>query len=282
MELNNELNLEISTNDSLSFTEKFVGLFFNPTKTFSKLAAFPPKTIDWLIPLTISIIITLLSIFIHINNPAIQLDMKHKEELRIQKMVDEGKLSHDQAIQLLKALNKNSHSTTFYLLPYIKLTQEDYKNSNSTNFDLLLYISLITSLFLNFFLVSAVLMIFVKKLLGGQGSFKSAMVAFGLPIYILIAQSLTLLIITLLTGKMIKSTSIASFINIDKQPLVNFVLAKLDIFYIWYLVIASIGFAKMFRSVKTKEFILLIFDIWLGFGILIFMISRFVPFPTNF
>ena len=48
----------------MNHTDKIVGVFSEPGKTFAKMAKFPLKTADWIIPVCTLIIITILSIIV--------------------------------------------------------------------------------------------------------------------------------------------------------------------------------------------------------------------------
>ena len=51
----------------IGHSDKLVGLFTEPGKTFSKMSNFPPKTVDWMIPILIVIVVSILSqlLFFH-------------------------------------------------------------------------------------------------------------------------------------------------------------------------------------------------------------------------
>ncbi|MHB8930584.1 MAG: hypothetical protein ACYC5R_08310, partial [Melioribacteraceae bacterium] len=75
---------------------------------------------------------------------------------------------------------------------------------------------------------------------------------------------------------------VAAFIDMDKQSIVYFILSKIDVFSIWFYIVAGIGFAKMSKSENTKKYIIVIVSIWLGFSLLFFALGKFLPFFQNF
>jgi hypothetical protein len=115
-------------------------------------------------------------------------------------------------------------------------------------------------------------------ILKGEGTYKDAMIAYGLSYYILIIQAIVTVIIAFLMGKILRSTSVAEFVNVDKTSIVHWILGKIDILSIWFYIVVGIGFAKMFKSNNTKKYIFLIIGLWLGFGLLFFAIAKAVPF----
>ena len=66
---------------------------------------------------------------------------------------------------------------------------------------------------------------------------------------------------------------------IDSLP--GILAGKLDPFRIWFYAVVAIGYAKMFRSEKTLSYVITVFAIWIGFALLMFVISQFVPFLKN-
>ena len=52
----------------LSHTDKLVGVFTEPAAMFSKAAKFPAKTADWIIPVLVVIVISILSQLVMMSN----------------------------------------------------------------------------------------------------------------------------------------------------------------------------------------------------------------------
>lgn len=245
----------------LSHTDKLVGVFSEPTATFGKMAKFPPKTSDWILPLLIFMTVTILSVIVAFSNPAIKQEMRLEREKQVQKMVDEKKITQEQADQQTEMTEKFMGGPFFYITTSL---------------------STIIGMFIFFFLAAGVFHLGTKLILKGAGSYKGSMIAYGLPYYILIIQIIVALILTLIMGKSFKSTSVAAFIEMDKQSILHFILSKIDVFSIWFYVVVGIGFAKMSKSGDTKKYIIVIVSLWLGFSLLFFGLGKFLPFLQNF
>ena len=108
------------------------------------------------------------------------------------------------------------------------------------------------------------------------------MVAYGLPYYILIIQTIVILILSLSMNQPFRDTSVLSFLDADRSTFVGWILGKLDIFSIWFFAVVSIGFAKMFKSTSTGKYYGMIFGLWLGFSLIFFFLAKAVPFLKNF
>jgi hypothetical protein len=118
--------------------------------------------------------------------------------------------------------------------------------------------------------------------LKGEGTFISALVASGLTTYISILQIIIAGILTMLLGKMIMDTSLASIMGSDKTTLTGWLLAKVDPISIWGYIILAIGFAKMFKSESTGKYYVLVFGLWLIGGFILFQLAQAVPFLQSF
>jgi ABC-type transport system involved in cytochrome c biogenesis permease subunit len=119
--------------------------------------------------------------------------------------------------------------------------------------------------------------VLAKFVLKGDGSYGHAMTAMGLPLYILVLQSIVMVIATLLMGKMITGLNPASLIGMDIKTIPGFLLSRLDVFSIWFYVVVGIAFAKMFRSDNVKKYIVTSIAAWLVFMFIIFGLAQVVP-----
>jgi hypothetical protein len=241
----------------LSHTDKLVGIFSEPGNTFTKMAKSGAKTSDWLIPLVILLAVSILSSIVMFTNPDIKLKMQQENEKRIQEMVDKGTLTQEQADQQIEMSGK------FMSGPFMIITTS---------------ISIVVMGFIFFFVIVGAFFLFVKFVLKGDGTFKDAMTAYGLPYYISIIQAIVMVILSLVMGKVFQSTSVAAFMDIPKDNFLHFILSKLDILSIWFYAVISIGFAKMFKSADVKKYYALIFGLWIGVGLIFFFLAKAVPF----
>lgn len=241
----------------ISHTDKLVGVFSEPGNTFTKIAKSGAKTSDWIIPVVILIAVSILSTILMFTNPSIKLQMRQEQEKQVQEMVDKGVITQEQADQQIEMMEKFSGG------PFVIITTS---------------ISMIIFIFIFFFIISALIMLFVKFGLKGEGTYKDAMTAYGLPFYISIIQVIVMVILSLAMGKMFQSTGVAAFMDLEKGSFVNFILNKVDVFSIWFYAVISISFAKMFKSQSTGKYYVLIFSLWIVSSIIFFYIGKAVPF----
>lgn len=251
----------------LSHTDKLVGIFSEPVNTFKKMAQFDPRTVDWLVPVLLVIVVAIVSNILMMSNPVIKFAIIEKQmervEQNLQDMVDDGNLTQEQADQQLEQI------------------RDRMENQMGAGM-ILQVVGIIIVTFIIFFIVAGVFLLFAKYGLKGEGNYKTAMVAYGLPYYIFVIQIIVMVILALSMDKFLQSTSVGAFMDIDPTTFGGFLLNKLDIFSIWFYSAVAIGFAKMFKSQSYGKYIGMVFGLWLGFTTLIFLLAQAVPFLKFF
>ena len=251
-------------NGELSHSDKMIGVFTEPVKMFSTTSKFPTRNKDWVIPVLILFLVAALIRILAMTNKEVYFDAKKQGIERIEKMVENGTLTKEQGDE---AINRIDQQMEFMQGPVGWV------------------ITIATSVifgFIVFFIIVGIYYLFIRFMLKGEGSFASALVANGLTIYINIIQIIIAGIITMIMGRMIMDTSVASLIGSDKNTLVGWVLARLDPISIWAYIVLAIGFAKMFKSESTGKYYALVFGVWLIGMFILFQVAQAVPFLQNF
>ncbi len=244
----------------LSHTDKLVGVFTEPAATFAKISQSEPKVKDWLIPLIILVIVVAATNIIFLSNPEIKYQAQEKQREAIQKMVDDGTLTQEQADQRMSFI----------------------ENSGS-GMAMISAVSTVIFIIIFFFIIVGVFFLLVKFGLKGEGGYSTAMVAYGLPMYISILGTIIMVIIGMSMNKLLTGLNLA--VLMDMKPgdsLVALLLSKVEPFSIWFYAVISIGFAKMFKSENTGKYFALVFGLWIGFSIIIYFLAQAVPFFQNF
>jgi hypothetical protein len=252
---------DIQVEEELSHTDKLVGVFTEPKAMYQKTSQFPPRTTDWLIPLIVMTIFSIISSYILLSNPEISYNIKHEQLAKIEKsfqeMVDKGQMTKEQAQEQMSKIEE--------------------RMSEGTNM-VQTVIFTIVRVFLFFFIVSGIYFIAARFIFRGEGNYASAMVASGLTAYIDIIQVILATILTLVTGRLFQDTSLAAFMHIEKATFGGFLLGKLDVIAIWSLAIVSVGLAKMFKSEKVGKYFTFVFGLWIVWSLIIFGLGQAVPF----
>jgi hypothetical protein len=251
-------------NGELSHSDKMIGVFTEPSNTFSITSKFPPRTKDWVIPVLLLFFVAALMRIIAMTNEEVYFEAKKQGIDRIEKMVESGTLTQEQGDEAINAIDQ----------------QMEFMNG-PVGWVITIATSLIFG-FIVFVVIVGIYYLFVKFLLKGEGTFSSALVANGLTAYISIFQLVLAGIITMLMGKMFTDTSVASFMGTDKMTIAGWFLSKIDPITIWAYVILSIAFSKMFKSESTGKYYALVFGIWLIGTFILFQLAQAIPFLQNF
>lgn len=250
--------------EELSHSDKMIGILSEPSKTFESISKFPPKTIDWLLPIFLLLLFVAVSRIIVLNNDEIKFDAKQKQIAKIeetmQKAVTAGKMTQQQADQQLEKI------------------QEQMDKFGGGIGTVIQTVGIFIVGFIIFFIMTGIYYLFIKFLLKGEGTFTSALVANGLTAYIAIIAVIIAAILSLVFSRMFNDVSVAAFMNTDKTTFLGFILGRLDIITIWVYIVLSIGFAKMFKSVTTGKYYGLVFGIWIIGSFLLFLLSKSFPF----
>ena len=101
---------EFPGDTELSHTDKMVGVFAEPSVMYEKTSKFPPRTIDWVIPLIVMIIFSIISSYIILSNPEIAYNIKHEQlakmEKSFQEMVNKGQMTQEQADEQMSKIEE--------------------------------------------------------------------------------------------------------------------------------------------------------------------------------
>ena len=259
---------EVQQEEELSHSDKMVGIFTEPAKTFERMSKFPPRTMDWFTPMLILLVLVFIAQILMMTNKEIYYQIKQKQMARIEKnlneMVKKGQLTQD---QMNSQMNK---------------IQDRFDQPPSVLQMVLQGVGILIFGFIIFFIITGIYFLFSKFVFKGDGSYQSALVASGMVAYIGMIQIILTTILAFVMGKMLNDFSAASFMNADKTTLSGFLLAKLDVFSIWSYSILSIGLAKMFKASSTLKYFLLVFGVWILGGFLLYLLAEVIPFLKFF
>ena len=245
--------------EELSHSDKMIGIFTEPTKTFEHTAKFPPRNKDWVIPLVIFFFIVSVIRMVSMMNEEVYFEAKQKQIDSIEKMVESGTLTRDDGDAAIERIDE----------------QMEFMQG-PVGWVITIASTLIFG-FIIFFVIAAWWWIWTK-VLKGEGSYSSALVASGLTAYISIVQYIIVGILTMAFGALINDTSLAALLGTDRTTIEGFFFAKIDPLSIWAYIVLSIGLAKMFKSQSTGKYYMLVFGSWVVVGLLFFLLAKAVPF----
>ena len=260
---NNQELQESPEEVELSHSDKAVGILTEPSNTYEQISKFPPKTIDWLLPFLILLLVVAVSNILMMSNENISYEIRQKQmksfEKRFDEAVEKGQMTREQADQQLDTISEGMNLSSPVTL-------------------IITVVSIFIGGFIMLFIVTGIYFLFAKFLLKGDGTFSSALVANGLTAYIGIIQVLAATIMAFAFGRLMKDVSVASLLNVEGTTFTGFLLGKVDVISIWAYLVLGIGLARMFKSQNTGKYIALSFGLWIIGGLIIFFLIKSVPF----
>lgn len=235
----------------LSHSDKLVGVFTEPAHTFKSISGFPLRFGDWLIPLVVVVILSVVSSFLLFSQPNIKMQYEQKSmqqvDKNLQKQVANGDITAEQAGQAREI------SKTFIVIGF--------------------YVFRPIGIILLFFVSALVIFLILRYGLKGEGGYSAALVAMGLPQYITVIGTIVSVIISLALDKFIISPSVGSIIGADERTFTGYLLNMIDIFYIWYLILATTGFIYLYKAKNHLHYYLVTFGLWILLSLFFFAIS---------
>jgi hypothetical protein len=254
---------QMSSEQELSHTDKMIGIITAPRETFEKIAKFPPKTMDWFLPVLILCVVIALTQILLMTNPDISFQAKQKQKEAIQKSFDDavakGRMTQAQADEQMERISERMGSMGG--LEYVIST-----------------VSIFFAVFIFFFILCGIYFLFSKFALKGDGGYTSALVADGLVSYIGLIHVILASIFAFAFGRLMRDVSLASLMDIDKSSIVGWLMAKVDPLTIWAYSVLSIGLAKMFKSDSLEKYFVMVFGLWIVGGLLMWFVAKSVPF----
>jgi hypothetical protein len=251
---------EIQEEPELGHSDKIIGLFSEPKKTFEKMSAYSPKTIDWLLPITLLLFIVVLSRVLIIQNPDLAYQVKQQQKESMEK-------SLNTAVEKKQITSEQKEE---------RLNQS-LESMNKPIFQLLGYVGIIIGGFIIFFIISGVYFLFARFALKGEGTYVAALVANGMTSYIGIIQIVLATVLSYILGRLVNDVSLASLMNSDKATITGYLLSKLDVILIWSFIILSIAYSKLFKSQSIGKYYGMVFGIWIVWGVFSFWLGQIVP-----
>ncbi len=259
---------EPSGETELSHTDKMAGVFTEPSETFRLTSLFPPKTIDWFLPVLILLVVVAITNILMMNDPQIRMQAQEKQIEQIQKNLDEavekGQMTQEQADQQMERIRDQMASMGLGTTMIIST------------------VGVFIVGFIFVFFMSLIYFLFARFVFKDTGSYTSALVANGLTAYISIIQVVLAAVLAILFGRLMNDVSLAALLGSDRTTFLGWVFAKIDPISIWAYAVLSIGLAKMFKSQSTGKYYALVFGIWLIGGLLLFLLAQALPFLKMF
>ncbi|MCX7877249.1 MAG: YIP1 family protein [Ignavibacteria bacterium] len=235
---------QIQNVSSISISDAMSGVFTEPGETFSEISKSDKRNF-WLLPLVITLVVTLISSLLVMNDEELTSSIREKQkkamEEQFEEMVKKGTITKQEADEQMERNEKMFSGTMFIIF------------------------GLIGALFstMIFFFLKSLIYFGVLKLLKGIVSFTSVMNVVGLAGLISSVQIIVNTVLAIFTGKISTNIGPAFFLSAESfsKP-VYVLLSSIDVITFWYLGILGIGLARV-SSLKTSTIMIAVILLWL-------------------
>ncbi|MGE5315711.1 MAG: YIP1 family protein [Acidobacteriota bacterium] len=232
--------METATNvtpqtEEMSATDKIVNVISAPGDLFTYVAHEGKKSSNYTIPLLLSIIVSVLFMFVVFSQPAIKEQMSAQQDKALQQRVEEGKMTAEQ-YERAKEMTPGAGSPVFLIFGSVGIV------------------------------VVTLVMLFGSSLaywLVGKYAFKASVPygkvveVSGLSMYIMIIGTVLTMIIAIAMGSVHAGPHLGLLLGNSFDPMnkLHKVLANINFVTIWYLVVVAIGLSKLFAVQQAKTFL---------------------------
>jgi hypothetical protein len=240
---------EVEKEEELSHSDKMIGVFTEPGKTFDAAAKHPPKTMDWLIPLISFLVIAIVSNFILFQNPEIKLQFDQLLDKQVAQVEDQL----NERVQAGEMTESEKETALEQARGGIKFMTGPVMRT----------VTLVLYTIIGLFFMAFVYFLLSKFTLKGEGTYGGTLVARGLPVYILVVQIIVIAILSMVMNKLLFDSSAASFLDVERGTITSYLLGRIDPFAIWFYSVVGIGLAKMFKSESSIKYIIAVFVFWI-------------------
>lgn len=228
----------------MSFTDKMVNIFAAPGELFDDVRVTPPTPSNWVVPMLMFIVVAFLMSRVMFMNPLLVGQMTDMVQSGIDKMVESGKLTPEQAE-----------------------TAAEMSKPGSTMFMIQQGVGILIMAPIVLFLLSLIYWLLGKWGMKGTAPFMKVVEVVGLTFFISIAENIVTTILMYVMDSITASPSLGAFVsNFDFQNKLHMALAKVNIFTFWDLSVISIGLSRIFQRDLAKVLVI-VFALWIVWSV---------------
>ncbi|MCX7984162.1 MAG: YckD family protein [Bacteroidetes bacterium] len=222
--------------------EALLDVFTAPSELFEHCRKTTPRHSLWIIPLIASIILGIAVVVISYTNETLRYQMLEIQRRSIEKQVEEGKLTKEQADRIFEGMD--TMSPAFFI------------GFGAVG------VFIVTCLY--FLIASLILWVTSKLLLKSQASYIQHLEVYGLASFIGVLGNIISLLMMISFGSPFAQPALSIFIydSFDITSISHRLLAAFNIFSLWQTAVIGIGVAKL--SEKSLGYgLTLAFALWI-------------------
>jgi len=233
---------EVKTNQTpseessgMSFTDKVMNVFSAPGELFEGIAKSEKQNSNWSIPLILTMIAGIIFVFVAFSQAPIQDQMREQTEKSIQKQVESGKMTQEQADRAISMNPAKPGSALFMIFGAVGVA--------------LVTAAMLFGFALGFWLVG-------KWVFKTATTYGKVLEVVGLSMYVSVLGSIITLLLVVAMGSLYATPSLALAVShFDPANKLDKFLASVNLVTFWYLAVVSVGLGKIFSVSTTKALV---------------------------
>jgi hypothetical protein len=244
--------------ENITLSDAMSGVFAEPRRTFEAVKASTKRNY-WLVPILISIIVTLIASYLVINDEELYSEIKTMQtegaRKRLEKAVKDGNMSQEQMNEQMEQIEKAMDKAGPIFLTFAILGP------------------IVGAFFVLFF--RGIVFWGAVKILKGTATYMMVICVLGLISLIDAIQTVVNTALAILTGRLQANLGLGLIFTKEAvgESMMKF-LGHFDLFNFWYLIVLAIGISAV-SDMKTPKSMIAVFTLWLIWIVL----SSFVSIP---
>lgn len=232
---------QVPSNPTISFTDIIINVFASPGEAFEGIRTSPARASVWIIPLILILLLSSASIWLMFSNETLREQALAAQKERIEEQARNGQITQDQADQALEGMERGGGMIAAFGIVGGAIT-----------------VTIV------FFVTTLVFWLVGKLALKAEGGYGKYLELWGASQWIgILGGIITLLmIISMNTLYAAPSGALAVLQNFNRHDVVHRLLASLNLFSIWQMVVVGIGLAK-FSGKSTGTGIGVAIGLWI-------------------
>jgi len=227
---------------SMSLTARLANIFAAPGEVFDELKTSPPRSVNWIVPLAAAIVVGITYGMLVFSQPGVLQNMREINEKKFQKMVEAGKLTQQQADQML-ATTEKLMSPGFWKVIWILGSVFGKPGA--------------------LFLIALIVWLLGRFALHGTFDYLQAVEITGLSTMITVLGGIIALLLAVIYGNMSMTPGPVLLIrHFDATNKLHLLLSALNVFSLWYIAVLSLGLARLSGTSFCKS-ALWLYGIWM-------------------
>jgi len=223
---------------------RLLNVFAAPGEVFEEVKNSQSSTANWLAPALVYIVVGVISAVVIFSQPAIVQQIRDQQAKVMDDQVKAGKLTQAQADQALTMMDKFAGPTMLMVFGCV---------------------GAMFGSFAHIFWWAFILWLMAQLILKTKIPYLKAAEVAGLTTMILVLGAVVTILLTVITGKLGMTPSLALMLgNFDLKNKAHLLLAAVNIFSFWQIGVAACGLARLTGKPFAKA-LLLVFLYWLAF-----------------